>query len=250
VNSIGARTERVLNWCEKHQPDLVGIQELKCTNDAFPREQFEALGYTSHTHGTGRWNGVAFLTKSEISDVTRDLPNQPLFENGIEPRAIACTFGDVRIWNLYVPNGREPGHDHFVYKLDWLLALRNTLQDEMKSYKQVVVMGDFNIAPTDDDVWDIKDFENATHVTKEERGALAQILNLGFEDLMPRSLKGKPFTFWDYRALMFQKAMGMRIDLVLTTHDFKTRIKDLWIDRDERKLKGGSDHAPVVVDFV
>lgn len=249
VNSIGARLDRVLAWCEEHQPDLIGIQELKCTDDAFPHDAFSHLGYISYTHGTGRWNGVALLAKSSVSDVTKNLNSQPLYEGITEPRAIACTFKDVRVWNLYVPNGREPGHEHFVYKLEWLKSLKETIHAELNEYKQLVVMGDFNIAPTDDDVWDIKDFENSTHVTVEERKALADVLQLGLVDVMPRSQKGQPFTFWDYRALMFQKAMGMRIDLVLATDSFKRRIQDIWIDREERKLKGGSDHAPVVVDF-
>jgi len=249
VNSIGARLDRVLAWCEEHQPDLIGIQELKCTDDAFPHDAFSHLGYISYTHGTGRWNGVALLAKSSVRDVTKNLNAQPLYEDTTEPRAIACTFKDVRVWNLYVPNGREPGHEHFAYKLEWLKSLKETIHAELNEYKQLVVMGDFNIAPTDDDVWDIKDFENSTHVTAEERNALAEVLQLGLVDVMPRSLKGKPFTFWDYRALMFQKAMGMRIDLVLATDAFKSRIQDIWIDREERKLKGGSDHAPVVVDF-
>ena len=249
VNSIGARLDRVLAWCETHQPDLIGIQELKCTDDAFPHDAFSHLGYISYTHGAGRWNGVALLSKSSVSDVTKNLSAQPLYEDITEPRAIACTFKDIRVWNLYVPNGREPGHDHFAYKLDWLKSLKETIHSELSEYEQLVVMGDFNIAPTNDDVWDIKDFENSTHVTVEERKAFAEVLQLGLVDVMPRSLKGKSFTFWDYRALMFQKAMGMRIDLVLATDTFKSRIQDIWIDREERKLKGGSDHAPVVVDF-
>lgn len=249
VNSIGARLDRVLAWCEAHQPDLIGIQELKCTDDAFPHDAFSHLGYISYTHGTGRWNGVALLAKSSVGDVTRNLVNQPLYEGETEPRAIACTFKDIRVWNVYVPNGREPGHDHFLYKLEWLNTLKETISRELNEYKQLIVIGDFNIAPSDQDVWDIKDFENSTHVTVDERDSLKAILDLGLNDLMPRSMKGQPFTFWDYRALMFQKAMGMRIDLVLATNDFTTRVSDIWIDRDERKLKGGSDHAPVVVDF-
>ena len=249
VNSIGARLDRVLAWCEVHQPDLIGIQELKCTDDAFPHDAFSHLGYISYTHGTGRWNGVALLAKSSLRDVTKNLVDQPRYEGETEPRAIACTFNDIRVWNVYVPNGREPGHPHFVYKIEWLNALKETISSELNDYKQLVVMGDFNIAPTDADVWDIKDFENSTHVTEDERNSLKAIVDLGLYDLMPRSLKGQPFTFWDYRALMFQKAMGMRIDLVLATDECKSRVTDIWIDRDERKLKGGSDHAPVVVDF-
>ena len=250
VNSIGARLERVVAWVEANQPDIVAMQELKCTTENFPAIEFEKLGYEIAALGTGRWNGVAIISKVGITDVVKNLNDQPAYEDEIEPRAIGATCGGVRIWSVYVPNGREVDHDHFNYKLDWLKALRETVANENASDKlPYAIIGDFNVAPNDEDVWDIKDFVDATHVTAAEREAVLQLNEVGLEEIMPRALKGKPFTFWDYRALMFQKGMGMRIDLVYANKRFKELTKDVWIDRDERKAKGGSDHAPVVIDL-
>lgn len=250
VNSIGARTERVLAWCETHQPDVVAMQELKCTTENFPTAEFQALGYEVAALGTGRWNGVAIISKVGLADVKENLLNQPEFDGVIEPRAIGATCGGVRIWSVYVPNGREVDHDHFSYKLNWLNKLKeNAAAEKADSDLPYAIIGDFNVAPNDDDVWDIKDFENATHITPEERKAVLQLNEVGLKEILPRSLKGKPFTYWDYRALMFQKGQGMRIDLVYANSAFQELSKDIWIDRDERKLKGGSDHAPVVIDL-
>lgn len=250
VNSIGARTERVLAWCETHQPDVVAMQELKCTTENFPTAEFQELGYEVAALGTGRWNGVAIISKVGLADVKENLLNQPEFDGVIEPRAIGATCGGVRIWSVYVPNGREVDHDHFSYKLNWLNKLKeNAAAEKADSDLPYAIIGDFNVAPNDEDVWDIKDFENATHITPEERKAVLQLNEVGLKEILPRSLKGKPFTYWDYRALMFQKGQGMRIDLVYANSAFQELSKDVWIDRDERKLKGGSDHAPVVIDL-
>lgn len=250
VNSIGARLERVLAWVEANQPDVVAMQELKCSTESFPSSEFQKLGYEVAALGTGRWNGVAIISKVGIKDVVENLNNQPLFENTVEPRAIGATCAGVRVWCVYVPNGREVDHDHFNYKLNWLDALRTTAENEnANSEIPYAIIGDFNVAPNDDDVWDIKDFADATHVTAAERQAVLKLNEVGLEEIMPRALKGKPFTFWDYRALMFQKGMGMRIDLVYANSAFRKLTKDVWIDRDERKAKGGSDHAPVVIDL-
>lgn len=229
---------------------MVALQELKCTEAAFPAERFAALGYESAVLADGRWNGVGLLSKVGLHDVERNLDAQPMFEANVEPRAIGATCNGVRIWSVYVPNGREPGHAHYDYKLLWLEALRQTVAHQQAKFDlPLAVIGDFNVAPTDADVWDMHDFVGATHVTAPEREAIAAFSEVGLTDVMPRSLKGEPFTFWDYRALMFQKGMGMRIDLVMADAKFRARIKDAWIDRDERKAKGGSDHAPVVVDL-
>jgi exodeoxyribonuclease-3 len=250
VNSIGARLERVVAWVEANQPDVVAMQELKCTTANFPAAEFEKLGYEVAALGTGRWNGVAIISKVGLKDVVENLKDQPVFEDGIEPRAIGATCGGVRVWCVYVPNGREVDHDHFNYKIDWLNALRNTAETEKANGDlPYAIIGDFNVAPNDDDVWDIKDFANATHVTPAERAAVLQLNEIGLNEIMPRSQKGKPFTFWDYRALMFQKGMGMRIDLVYANESFTKLAKDVWIDREERKAKGGSDHTPVVIDL-
>ena len=250
VNSVGARLERVTAWLAANQPDVVALQELKCTTDAFPREAVEALGYRVEAHGDGRWNGVALLARHELTDIRRDLLDQPTYEGTVETRAIGATVNGVRIWSVYVPNGREPDHDHFGYKLRWLEALKQTVAGEAESTKlPYAVIGDFNVAPNDDDVWDITAFEGSTHVTPEERAAVSALADVGLREVVPRSLKGKPYTYWDYRQLAFQKGMGMRIDLVLANRAFHERITDAWIDREERKGKGASDHAPVVVDL-
>jgi exodeoxyribonuclease III len=254
VNSVGARIDRVVAWLEQHKPDVVAIQELKCTTAAFPTAAIEALGYEVAAHGDGRWNGVAILSRVGLTDVVRDLDAQPMYDGSIEPRAIGATCGGMRIWSVYVPNGREPDHAHYNYKLEWLAALRNTAAREVAELvtpnaMPFAIIGDYNVAPTDADVWDLADFQNATHITPAEREAVLTLREVGLEEVMPRSLKGEPFTFWDYRALMFQKGMGMRIDLVYANEVFRDLVKDAWIDRDERKVKGGSDHAPVVVDL-
>lgn len=248
VNSIGARLDRVLPWVETNQPDVLALQELKCTTEAFPTAAFDALGYHVEAHGNGRWNGVALLSKVPAADVRRDLLDQPLFEGASEARAIGATFDGTRIWSVYVPNGREPGHPHFRYKLDWLTALRETAAAESNETPYAIV-GDFNVAPTDEDVWDISVFEGSTHVTPEERACLTELEKVGLREVVPRALKGRNFTYWDYRQLAFQKGMGMRIDLVYANRAFHSRIRDAFVDREARKGKGASDHAPVVVDL-
>lgn len=251
VNSIGARLERVLAWLEAHQPDVLAIQELKCADAAFPLMELQALGYDAATWGTGRWNGVALLSRSPLADVTIGLADQPLFDGEREPRAIGATVNGVRVWSVYVPNGREPDHDHFSYKLEWFGALQVTIAAELAAdpARPLAVIGDFNVAPTDADVWDITQFANSTHVTPAEREALASLRSIGLNDVMPRALKGEPYTFWDYRAAAFGRGWGMRIDLVYANDAFATAVSDCYVDREERKGKGASDHAPVVVDL-
>ncbi len=251
INSVNARVERLTAWLELHKPDVVALQELKCTTDAFPVDAVAALGYEVAALGDGRWNGVALLSRVGLTDVVRNLEGQPEFDDSVEPRAIGATCGGVRVWSVYVPNGREPDHAHYAYKLEWLAALKKTAEAELAAGAGLpyAIIGDFNVAPTDEDVWDIADFQNATHVTAAERAAIDALTGAGLDEVMPRALKGKPFTFWDYRALMFQKGMGMRIDLIMANDVFRARVSDAWIDRDERKVKGGSDHAPVVVDL-
>ena len=192
VNSVTARLDRVLAWLEAHQPDVLALQELKCTDQAFPLMEIQALGYEAATWGTGRWNGVALLSRVGMSDVTIGLTDQPEYEGAREPRAIGATCAGTRIWSVYVPNGREPDHEHYAYKLSWFTALRTTLTAEMSAApdRSLAVIGDFNVAPTDDDVWDISQFVNSTHVTPAERSALADLRATGLVDVMPRALKG------------------------------------------------------------
>jgi exodeoxyribonuclease-3 len=250
VNSIGARIDRVVEWLEANRPDVLALQELKCADEAFPHLPIQALGYEAATLGTGRWNGVALLSRVGLSDVTLGLRDQPQFDGADEPRAIGATCGGVRVWSLYVPNGREPDHDHFTYKLAWLEALRDTAHAELAANadQPFALTGDFNIAPSDADVWDISLFADSTHVTPAERSALTSLLDLGLVDVPPRALKGEPFTFWDYRNGAFHRGWGMRIDLILGNAAFVAAVRDAYVDREARKGKGASDHAPVVVD--
>lgn len=251
INSVTARLDRLVEWLETAQPDVVALQELKCTTDAFPSMPIQAAGYESVAHGNGRWNGVALLSRVGIEDVTLDLTDQPAFDDVVEARAIGATCGGVRVWSLYVPNGREPDHPHYAYKLDWFRALENTARTEMAANPDLpyALIGDFNVAPEDSDVWDIAQFANSTHVTPAERAALADLRATGLSDVMPRALKGEPYTFWDYRNGALHRGWGMRIDLVYANPPFVDRVSDAWIDREARKGKGASDHAPVVVDL-
>jgi exodeoxyribonuclease III len=251
INSVTARLDRLVEWLETAQPDVVALQELKCTTDAFPAMPIQAAGYETVAHGNGRWNGVAILSRVGIEDVTLDLVDQPPFEDVVETRAIGATCGGVRVWSLYVPNGREPDHPHYSYKLDWFRALENTARTEMAADpdRPYALIGDFNVAPEDSDVWDISQFTDSTHVTPAERAALADLRATGLSDVMPRALKGEPYTFWDYRNGALHRGWGMRIDLVYANAPFVDRVTDAYVDREARKGKGASDHAPVVVDL-
>ncbi|MFJ1597432.1 exodeoxyribonuclease III [Streptomyces sp. NPDC088261] len=250
VNSITARLPRLLAWLESSGTDVLCVQETKCTEEQFPSEQLKELGYESAVHATGRWNGVALLSRVGLEDVVKGLPGGPEYEGVREPRAVSALCGPVRLWSVYVPNGREVGHDHFAYKLRWFDALGAAVREDAAGERPFAVLGDFNVAPTDDDVWDRSLFDGATHVTPEERAALAALLAEGLTDVVPRPLKyHHPFTYWDYRELGFPKNRGMRIDLVYGNGPFATAVKDSYVDREARKGKGASDHAPVVVDL-
>lgn len=248
VNSVRARLPRLLDWLKDTAPDAVCLQETKTTADAFPHEEVGELGYEVAAHGDGRWNGVAVLSKVGLDDVVRGLGDEPGYPDP-QARAVAATCGGVRLWSVYVPNGREPGHDHYVYKLAWLAALRDTVAADLATHARLAVLGDFNVAPTDDDVWDPAAFASSTHVTPPERAALDALRATGLVDVVPRPLKyDRPYTYWDYRAGNFHKNLGMRIDLVYGSPAFAGAVTDAYVDREARKGKGPSDHAPVVVD--
>jgi exodeoxyribonuclease-3 len=254
VNSVVARLPRLIEWLGIVEPDVLCLQELK-TGD-FPVDEVSALGYEVATHASGRWNGVAILSRVGLADEHPGLLDEPGFQPedallaATETRAVAATCGGVRIWSVYVPNGREVGHPHYLYKLSWLSALHATVGAELASYPQLAVLGDFNIAPSDADVWDPAAFVGSTHVTGPERSALASLRSLGLTDVVPRAMKYEtPYTYWDYRAGMFHKNMGMRIDLVYASAPLAAAVTDAYVDREARKGKAPSDHAPVVVDL-
>jgi len=254
INSVTTRTDRLVAWLESAAPDVLCLQELKVPAAQFPVAAVEALGYEVAAHGDGRWNGVAILSRVGLKDIVRDLPDQPEFDGSIEPRAIGATCGGVRVWSLYVPNGRGVDDPHYAYKLEWLSVLREVARAELGREIPLAILGDFNVAPTDADVWDLAEFGQSTHVTAAERAALTALEDLGLLEIRPRALKyGIAYTFWDYRQLAFPKNKGMRIDLAYASPSFATAVTDAYVDRDARKpgAKGTtppSDHAPVVVD--
>lgn len=252
VNSITSRLPRVTEWLELTGTDVLSIQETKVADIAFPSLPFEELGYEVAHLGQGRWNGVAVISRVGISDVERGFAGDPGFPDGasLEARAIGATCAGVRVWSLYVPNGRTPDDPHYQYKLQWLAGITSHLRSQVAAESPMAVMGDFNIAPTDADVWDPAKFVGATHVTDPERTAFRSLVDLGLRDVFPRALKGDhPFTYWDYRDGAFHRGMGMRIDFVLGNRSFADAVSDAYVDRDARKGKGPSDHAPVVVDI-
>lgn len=253
MNSLSARLPRVLDWLSRVRPDVLCLQETKLTDAAFPHADLEHLGYVSESYGDGGYNGVAILSRVGIENVSRGFSGEPESPGepgrpALERRAIAATCGGVRIWSIYVPNGRSLESPYFSYKLAWLQRLRGAVEREISSEPPLALCGDFNVAPSDEDVWDPAAFIGSTHVSAAEREAVADLLGLGLTDLLPRALKGEPFTYWDYRAGMFHLGHGMRIDLVLVSDSLAASVKDAYIDRDARKGTKPSDHAPVVVD--
>ncbi|HEY2552092.1 MAG TPA: exodeoxyribonuclease III [Streptosporangiaceae bacterium] len=252
VNSVLARLPRLVEWLAQAAPDVACLQETKVADGAFPADAVEPLGYAVAQHGEGRWNGVAVLSKLPMTGVERGLPGDPGFpdQGTLEARTLAVTCGPVRVRSVYVPNGRTPDDPHYGYKLRWLSALRDAVTADASAARPFALMGDFNVAPTDADVWDPAAFAGSTHVTPAERAAVAALREAGLADIVPRIAKGPhPFTYWDYRAGAFHKGMGMRIDLVLANPGMAGAVSDAWVDREARKGKGPSDHAPVIVDL-
>ncbi len=249
VNSITPRVPRLLPWLDTRQPDVVCLQETKLADQAFDKllaQELSERGYATARSGEAQWNGVAILSRVGLEDVVSGVPGGPGFPHQ-EPRAIAATCGGVRVHSVYVPNGRVPGSEHFGYKLEWLAALDRMLITHPES---TVVCGDMNIAPTDADVFDPDAYAGQTHVTPAERAALAALTSRGLHDVVREHwLDARIFTYWDYRAGMFHKDMGMRIDLVLASPPVAARVRAAWVDRQARKGTLPSDHAPVIVDL-
>jgi exodeoxyribonuclease-3 len=249
VNSLRARLERVEEWLREVQPDVLCMQETKLADDAFPALTFEALGYECEHHGQGQWNGVAILSKVGLDDVVAN------FAAGIEPdpdaRIITATCGGVRVTNCYVPNGRALDDDHYRYKLSWLDRLRAHLVADTDPGADVIVTGDFNIAPEDRDVYDPAKFVGATHVSEPERERLRALLHWGLVDLFRHQHPDAEsvYSWWDYRAGDFHQGRGLRIDLVLGSRSVTDRLEWSTVDRNARKGQSPSDHAPVIVDL-
>ncbi|MFL6098986.1 MAG: exodeoxyribonuclease III [Actinomycetales bacterium] len=254
VNSIRARIDRVASWVERSDLDVVALQETKCTDEQFPADRFEQIGYRTAHVGYSQWNGVAILSRVGIEDVEVGFPGMPTWGDpaAAEARAIGATCGGIRVWSLYIPNGRELGDPHLDYKLDWLDKLRTAGAGWLAAdgSAQIALMGDWNIAPQDDDVWSMAFYEGRTHVSAAERAAFMAVVEAGFADPV-RPLAPGPgvYTYWDYTQLSFPKKRGMRIDFALCSPALAARVTGALIDREERKGKGPSDHAPVILDL-
>jgi exodeoxyribonuclease-3 len=253
VNSVKQRVPRLLPWLDQRQPDVLCLQETKLADDAFTEllgDDLDRRGYAVALHGEPRWNGVAIASRAGLDDIVAGIPGAPGFprpEARPEARAVSATCGGIRVYSVYVPNGRAPDSDHYHYKLAWLAALREMVG---AGPDDAVVCGDMNIAPTDADVFDPDAYIGQTHVTPPERKALASLQALGLHDVVrDRWPTQRVFTYWDYRAGMFPQDFGMRIDLVLATAPVADRVRAAWVDRQARKGTGPSDHAPVIVDL-
>ncbi|HET6750229.1 MAG TPA: exodeoxyribonuclease III [Actinomycetes bacterium] len=249
VNSVKQRVPRLLPWLDQRQPDVVCLQETKLSDEAFTAllgEELASRGYAVALHGEAQWNGVAILSKVGLDDVVPGVAGAPGFPHP-EARAVAATCDGIRVNSVYVPNGRVPDSDHYRYKLAWLAALRDQLAAGPDA---AIVCGDMNIAPTDADVFDPDAYLGQTHVTPPERAALAKLEAVGLHDVVrERWPAERVFTYWDYRAGMFHRDLGMRIDLVLASTPVADRVRAAWVDRQARKGSGPSDHAPVIVDL-
>ncbi|MBT0772653.1 exodeoxyribonuclease III [Kineosporia sp. J2-2] len=252
VNSMRARIDRAVAWLERSDVDVVAFQETKCKDEQFPTARFEEIGYQVAHLGHSQWNGVAIVSRVGIDDVERGFPGMPSWGDppAAEARALGATCGGVRVWSLYVPNGRTLDDPHLVYKLEWLKALRAAGQNWLTAdpQAQIALVGDWNVAPQDDDVWDMAAFEGSTHVSGPERDAFNGVVDAGYADVVRPHTPGA-FTYWDYQQLRFPKRQGMRIDFALASPALASRVKTAVIDREERKGKGASDHAPVIVDL-
>jgi exodeoxyribonuclease III len=249
VNSVKQRVPRLLPWLDQRRPDVVCLQETKVSDTAFAEllgAELAGRGYQVAAHGEGQWNGVAILSRVGLEEVATGVAGAPGFPRP-EARAVAATCGGIRVHSVYVPNGRVPDSDHYRYKLAWLAALRDQLAAGPGA---TVVCGDMNIAPSDADVFDPDAYIGQTHVTPPERAALAELRALGLRDVVrDRWPDERVFTYWDYRAGMFHRDLGMRIDLVLASAPVAGRVRAAWVDRQARKGSGPSDHAPVIVDL-
>jgi len=260
VNSIRTRVDRVVDWMQRADVDVLAMQETKCTDDQFPAMPFLGAGYEVVHTGLNQWNGVAIASRVGLKDVRIGFDGQPSWtkddHSAVEARALGADCDGVQVWSLYVPNGRTLTDPHYQYKLDWLAALRDTAQSWIADDPgaKVALTGDWNIAPTDEDVWDMAVFKESTHVSEPERAAFDAIVEARFTDVVRPFAPGPGvYTYWDYTQLRFPRREGMRIDFILASPELADSVVHAEIARDERKtgkdrIGAPSDHAPVLVD--
>jgi len=244
VNSLRVRFPHVLKWIEREQPDLLALQETKLKDEDFPADAFVDRGYSAVFSGQPGYNGVAILSRTAPLDVGHD------FDSGNHKRVLRATFGKLRLWNLYVPNGQSVESEKYRYKLDWLAALRTELAAELERYPRLLIVGDFNIAPDDRDVHDPTAWQGQVLCTPAEREAFGSLLTLGFHDVF--RLFDQPdriFSWWDYRGVAFRRNQGLRIDLMLASAELSQTCSSCRIDKEPRGWERPSDHVPVVAEF-
>lgn len=243
VNSLAVRLPQVLDWLGQHQPEVVVLQETKLTDDKFPHADFAQAGYAAQWFGQKTYNGVALLSKTPAVDVVRNIPG---FADE-QARVIAGTVGELRVIGAYFPNGQAPGTDKFEYKMQWMRSLRDWVREELAHHPKLVLMGDYNVAPEDRDVYDPIAWAGQIHCTPEEREQFRQLLALGLHDAFRLfEQPEKSWTWWDYRNLAFRKNQGLRIDHILVSEGLKASVTSCTIDKAPRKNERPSDHAPVV----
>ena len=246
VNSLNVRLPHVIEWLAANAPDVLVLQEIKQVTEAFPEDAFAQAGYKSIASGQKTYNGVATICRDEPEDPVTDFPG---FEDP-QRRILATTINGVRVIDLYVPNGQTVGSEKYDYKLGWLAALRGFLADELKKHSNLVVLGDFNIAPEDRDVYDAEKWGDAVLCSPRERRALSELLKLGLSDVFRKFEQAeKTFSWWDYRAAGFRRNAGLRIDLILASPAMAEACEASYIDKEPRTWERPSDHTPVIAEF-
>jgi len=246
VNSLNVRHGHVLEWLDIANPDVLVLQEIKQVTDAFNQESFATVGYKAVASGQKTYNGVAVISRGEPADPVTDFPG---FEDP-QRRILATTIDGIRVINLYVPNGSSVGSEKYDYKLGWLKALHGFLEGELKQHENLVVLGDFNIAPDDRDVYDPVKWGDAILCSPLEREALQSLIDLGLSDVYRQfDQPEQNFSWWDYRAAGFRRNAGLRIDLILASEALAARCTASYIDKEPRTWERPSDHTPVIAEF-
>jgi exodeoxyribonuclease-3 len=246
VNSLGVRLPQVIDWITAHQPDVLCLQETKLTDDKFPHPEFTAAGYSAEWHGQKTYNGVALLSRSPVTETVKNIPGH----EDLQARVITGTVQGVRVIGAYFPNGQAPDSEKFVYKMAWLTALREWIAREMAIYPKLVLLGDYNIAPEDRDVFDPVAWAGQIHCTPQEREHFRGLISGGMHDAFRLfDQPEKSWSWWDYRMLAFRKNQGLRIDHILVSDALRGNVTSCVIDKLPRKNERPSDHAPVMVEL-
>jgi len=246
VNSMNVRQGHVIEWLQSNEPDVLVLQEIKQLTPKFPVEALQEIAYHSIASGQKTYNGVAVISKTPATDPVTDFPDL----DDPQRRILASTINGVRVIDLYIPNGSEVGSDKYEYKLGWLASLQRFLESELRTHEKLVVLGDFNIAPADEDVHDPEKWGQNILCSPAERKALTDLLDLGLTDVFRKfDHPEKTFSWWDYRAAGFRRNAGLRIDLILTSNAMTDRCTACYVDKEPRTWERPSDHAPVIAEF-